>query len=425
MTTAENAPAAPGAPASAGPATYPDAAAVNQAAATYRVVIHERRAAQHLFDTGLLLNAPPVTRRYPLADWPRVPVDRRVAFTPGTRTWIDADGAARFRLDYLEPDIRRGAGVTTLGRIEREVTVAGDLAPLWELVRAVDGFGTAAAALRAVPAAHRPAAAALLDALTAAGAVDASGRPVGRFLHALTKRGVLPYTGLDAAGIQQLVTDGNYRAYPEAPRLPVSTAVPAALAPLHALTRRRRSPFAFESRPLARADFDAILTTAAGVTGTVHWGQGQIPLRAYPAGGALYAVEIYPVVLAVETLAAGVYHFRPTESGLETLRIGIDRQFLLDVVLRDQAPIVAGAAALICLTGNFTRFERKYGEGSYRVLVAEAGHLSQNLILAATGLGLGARPWGGCFDALLNERLGLTGADEQVLFGILIGHPVA
>jgi SagB-type dehydrogenase family enzyme len=84
--------------------------------------------------------------------------------------------------------------------------------------------------------------------------------------------------------------------------------------------------------------------------------------------------------------------------------------------------MVAGAAALLCLTGCFPRHERKYGEGGYRMLVAEAGHISQNLILAATALGLSARPFGGVFDDLLNDTLGLDTADEQFLLAVLVGH---
>jgi SagB-type dehydrogenase family enzyme len=84
--------------------------------------------------------------------------------------------------------------------------------------------------------------------------------------------------------------------------------------------------------------------------------------------------------------------------------------------------MVAGAATMICLTGNFPRHERKYGEGGYRMLIAEAGHISQNLVLAATALGLSARPFGGVFDELMNRDLGLEGEDEQFLLSVLVGH---
>jgi hypothetical protein len=56
--------------------------------------------------------------------------------------------------------------------------------------------------------------------------------------------------------------------------------------------------------------------------------------------------------------------------------------------------MVAGAAAMICLTGNCHRHERKYGEGGYRMLVTE---FLKNLVLAATALGFAARSFGGVF----------------------------
>ena len=86
------------------------------------------------------------------------------------------------------------------------------------------------------------------------------------------------------------------------------------------------------------------------------------------------------------------------------------------------ATIVAGTAAMICLTGSFVRHEQKYGEGGYRMLVAEAGHISQNLVLAATALDLKCRPFGGVFDDLLNQELGLTSADEQFLLAVIVGR---
>jgi hypothetical protein len=56
------------------------------------------------------------------------------------------------------------------------------------------------------------------------------------------------------------------------------------------------------------------------------------------------------------------------------------------------------------------------------MLVAEAGHVSQSLVLAATALGLHARPFGGVFDGLINEALGLNEAEEQFLLAVLVGR---
>ena len=152
------------------------------------------------------------------------------------------------------------------------------------------------------------------------------------------------------------------------------------------------------------------------------WAEREVKLRAYPSSGALYVVEIYPVVFRVEGLEPAVYHYRVVEHVLEVVRPGIDPAVIVGAALPVEREMVAGAAALFCLTGCFPRHERKYGEGGYRMLVAEAGHISQNLILAATALGLSARPFGGVFDGLLNHDLGLDGADEQFLLAVLVGH---
>jgi SagB-type dehydrogenase family enzyme len=216
--------------------------------------------------------------------------------------------------------------------------------------------------------------------------------------------------------------DGSYRAYPDAPRLAGGTQIPDRLRAFHALTRARRSSRTYSGAAVTRTDFDALLHTACGVTGSIAAGGREVKLRAYPSSGALYAVEVYPVVFRVEGLEPGVYHYRAIDHALEVVRPRMEPSLIVDAALPVEREMVAGAAVLFCLTGCFPRHEQKYGEGGYRMLVAEAGHLSQNLILAATALGLTARPFGGVFDNLLNERLGLDTADEQFLLAVLVGH---
>lgn len=56
------------------------------------------------------------------------------------------------------------------------------------------------------------------------------------------------------------------------------------------------------------------------------------------------------------------------------------------------------------------------------MMAAEAGHISQNLVLAAVAMGLAARPFGGVFDSMINAQLGLDDAEEQFLLSTLVGH---
>jgi SagB-type dehydrogenase family enzyme len=137
----------------------------------------------------------------------------------------------------------------------------------------------------------------------------------------------------------------------------------------------------------------------------------------------LYAVEIYPVAFRVDGLESAVYHYRANDHALETVRAEVDQRTFVRAALPMEREMVAATAAMVCLTGFFPRHEFKYGEGGYRMLVAEAGHISQSLILAATALGLSARPFGGVFDDLLNRALGVDGEEEAFLLAVVIGHP--
>ncbi len=389
----------------------------------FEVSLYDELTTDCVFETDLLVDGPRerrIVRWTGETDSPSGGV--HPILLPCARTWMDDEGAIRFGLPLGEPIVERQHGCTVMRRIRREVAVSGSPRVLWQLISEMDGARTAAAILSGLPASERVVAEQMLSALAATGAIDVSGRPVGRFLHLATKKGVLPAGGLEGDAVLRLATDGSYRAYPDAPRIAVSEAVPNRLRTFHALTRSRRSHRDYRGLPLARRDFDALLNTACGVTGVLPWAGREVKLRAYPSSGALYAVEIYPVVLRVEGLEPAVYHYRASENVLEVARPALDPSLLVGAALPVERGMVAGAAALVCLAGCFPRHERKYGEGGYRMLVAEAGHISQNLILAATALGLSARPFGGVFDDLLNHDLGLDGSDEQFLLAVLVGH---
>jgi SagB-type dehydrogenase family enzyme len=235
-----------------------------------------------------------------------------------------------------------------------------------------------------------------------------------------TKKGVLPAGGLVGDEVQRLATDGNYRQYPSASQIALDAVVPEPLHSFYALTRARRSKRDYLGS-LTRDELAALLYTACGVTGATPWGGRETKLRAYPSSGALYAVEIYPLALQVDDLKPAVYHYRASEHVLEVIK-PVDQEAIIGAMLPMERQMVSGAAAMVCLTGNFRRHERKYGEGGYRMLIAEAGHISQNLVLAATALGLAARPFGGVFDSLLNQELELEVPDEEFLLSVLIGR---
>ena len=66
---------------------------------------------------------------------------------------------------------------------------------------------------------------------------------------------------------------------------------------------------------------------------------------------------------------------------------------------------------------------RKYGERGYRVLLLDAGHVAQNILLVATALGIGACTVAGFHDDALAHELGVDAQEEPVLYTLTLGHP--
>jgi SagB-type dehydrogenase family enzyme len=389
----------------------------------FGVTLYEDLMTDYVFEPDVLVDGP---RERRITSWTEKgdlqADDVRPMLQPCARTWMDDEAVIHFSLPLTEPTVERHPGFTVVQRRRRELAVSANPGILWRLIQEMDGTNAVVEILSRLAEDERPVAARMIAALVATGAIDVSGRAVGRFLHLATKKGVLPAGGLEGDAVLRLATDGNYRAYPTTPRIAVSQSTPERLRPFHELTRSRRSYRDYRGLSLGRSDFDALLHTACGVTGAMPWEGREVKLRAYPSSGALYAVEIYPVIFRVEGLEPAVYHYRAVESALELVKPALDPASIVGAALPVEREMVAGAAVLFCLTGCFPRHERKYGEGGYRMLVAETGHISQNLILAATALGLSARPFGGVFDDLLNHDLGLETEQEQVLLSVLVGY---
>jgi SagB-type dehydrogenase family enzyme len=393
----------------------------------FTVSLRHDLATDCVFASDILIELGEETR---IADWAEAPsgLDDDVCpqLPPYARTFLSDQGRVCIDVPSGEPSYEDMSGCVLMRRTHRSITLSGPAGIAWKVLAALDGVRTVRDILAEVPIGQRPAARGLLDLLAATELLDISGRPVGQFVHSATKKGVLAGGGLRSDAIMRLVTDGGYRTYADAPRVELSSIVPGNLQTFHDLTRRRRSRRDYDGREISRDELAALLSTACGVTGTMSWSDGGteriVKLRAYPSSGALYSVEIYPVAFRIKGLDAGVYHYAAEGNCLSQVRAHASNQQIMPAILPAERAMVAGAATMICLVGQFRRHEQKYGEGGYRMLVAEAGHISQTLILAATALGLAARPLGGVFDQLLNRELGLDEAEEQFLLSVVVGH---
>ena len=181
--------------------------------------------------------------------------------------------------------------------------------------------------------------------------------------------------------------------------------------------RRRRSARAFNtSEPMKLADFTALLRYAFGCYGYARQSPDVVLLhKTSPSGGALHPIEAYPLVLNVESLPVGFYHYDVQNHAVEMIQ-----QLELDDARDLAVEICAGqshahsAHLMIVMTVRFLRNFWKYRQRSiaYGSVLMEAGHFAQTIQLIAAELGLGIYFAPICDGSRVEEILGLTPQEE-------------
>lgn len=178
---------------------------------------------------------------------------------------------------------------------------------------------------------------------------------------------------------------------------------------------KRRSERAYTGEPISLEELSSLLHYAAGVTGRV----GNFPLRAAPSAGALYPIEIYPIVNNITGLEKGIYHYDPRDHSLEVLDLGDYRSKVAKASLEQD--FLSQANVVLALTAVFERTQWKYGARGYRYIYLDAGHIAQNIYLEATSLGLGACDVGAFFDDEVNKLLKIDGVEEFAVLLVSVG----
>lgn len=169
-------------------------------------------------------------------------------------------------------------------------------------------------------------------------------------------------------------------------------------------------------------------------------GKAYATLRTVPSGGARHPFECYMVVQNVEGLEPGLYHYLPMNHELE--RIGeLDGKCHEDGVCDsvDQSQTDEKSAksfiseslygqkwaskADVVFYYSFVcyRAEWRYGVYAHRVVLIDAGHVTENLYLACTSLGLGTCAVGAIDGKIADQVFGLDGEEEYIFYAQPVG----
>jgi SagB-type dehydrogenase family enzyme len=185
--------------------------------------------------------------------------------------------------------------------------------------------------------------------------------------------------------------------------------------------RDRRTWRHFGRRAIDLDSLSTLLHLSFGVQGWAATdGEGRVPLKTSPSGGARHPLEAYVVVRRVSGLRPGIYHYASDVHRLERLA---DRAAV--PAFDDMLPTqwwYRDAGVLVLLTAVFERTRWRYeGPRAYRAVLIEAGHVCQTFCLTATWLGLAPFCSMALADTAIESMLGVDGVGESVLYAAGVG----
>ena len=208
-----------------------------------------------------------------------------------------------------------------------------------------------------------------------------------------------------------------YKEYPEAQKIELASFEPSQLMSLDRALRQRKSIRDFQAKPISQGQLSYLLWASMGIQRI----EGGYAFRTVPSAGALYPIETYVVVNNIRKLQAGVYHYCVRNHDLEQIKQGEFQQAIATAALGQQ--MCASAAAVFVWSAVFERCKWKYGQRAYRYIYLDAGHIAENLSLAAVSLNLGSCEIGALYDDHVNAIIGINGTEESVLCMAVVGIP--
>lgn len=187
------------------------------------------------------------------------------------------------------------------------------------------------------------------------------------------------------------------------------------------LMAKRRTVRTAAPQPITVAQLSDCLFAGLGITGFTTNSVGRLPLGMTPSGGARNPFEAYVFARSVDGLKPGVYHYSAFDHDLARLGRAAPPDFsslLGGQTWADDMP------CLIILCADFRRTMWKYDDANaYRVVLIEAGHIGQNIMLAATRHGLTACPTAALAHSSIRAALRLRRVTDAPTYAMTLGVP--
>jgi len=209
-----------------------------------------------------------------------------------------------------------------------------------------------------------------------------------------------------------------YKEYPKSPKVELPSFELSRAISLDQALKQRKSIRDFQPKSVSKGQLSYLLWASTGI----QRAEEGYEFRTAPSAGALYPIETYVVANNVRTLEAGLYHYSIRAHQLERLKQGDLRREIAAAALGQG--MCATAAAVFVWSAVFERCKWKYGQRAYRYIYLDAGHIAENLALAAVSLNLGSCEIGALYDGQVNAIVGVDGTEESVICMAVVGVPL-
>ena len=251
-----------------------------------------------------------------------------------------------------------------------------------------------------------------------------SWNPVAGFFHAATK--ALAPIGADVVGppSARLLVERDFppalKEYPDHPRFDLPACTSAG--PLADVLRSRRTWREFSDHKLTLDEAATLLGLTFGIQQWLEVDDDRwVALKTSPSGGARHSIEAYLLAFNIEGLENGTYHYGPDSHDLRLLDSPTSRELLAAFI--PTQPGFHNPAAVVVMTSVFERVQYKYPHPhAYRVVLLDAGHLSQTFALVATALGLAPFCTAALNASRIEKHLGIDGIRESVVLALGVGQ---
>ena len=179
----------------------------------------------------------------------------------------------------------------------------------------------------------------------------------------------------------------------------------------------RRSVRTYAETPLTIGELSGLLWWTQGVR---DLRPGVATFRTVPSGGARHAFETYLLINRVADVEPGLYRYLAIEHQLQLVADDAEMPAKLTAACFEQQ-MVSDSAVTFIWTAVVYRMAWRYGQRGYRYLLLDAGHVCQNLYLAAEAIDAGVCAIAAFEDRAVNKLLGIDGRKHLTVYLATVG----